>query len=105
MGSFLSLVLFLSTGKALGGYGDMGLRRSNGLEGSVLCSRNPWGELEGCKEFMWMDDMSCALQHAAWRGVGGHQGGTRLLMYFLAIAWAEGGEKGRQRPLLPGRAS
>lgn len=55
--------------------------------------------------FMWMDDMSCALQHAAWRGVGGHQGGTRLLMYFLAIAWAEGGEKGRQRPLLPGRAS
>lgn len=34
-------------------------------------------------------------QRAAWAGVGGHRGGTRLLMYFLAIAWTEGGEKCR----------
>lgn len=92
-------------GKVLGGCGEMRLCRFNGLEGSVLCSESPWGELEGCKELMWMDYVSCALQCAAWGGVGGHQGGTRLLMCFLAIAWAEGGEKGRQRPLLLGRAS
>lgn len=51
------------------------------------CSREPRGVslwVVGVRELIWRDDSSSSLSAHC---LGGSRVGTRLLMYFLAIAW------------------